>query len=102
MHKYQQVLVVQNQLTKQENQLSQSFQNFTVYPNPTNNYIYISTKNNTEIIESLCLKNNMGQTVLLKTEETNSINLSNFSSGIYYLSIKTKSHVETFKIVKTN
>ena len=71
------------------NELS-SDSKFTIYPNPTDNFVYISTDEN-EIIKFVKVYNSNGQQVFegLRAEDNleKSINVSSWSSGSYILEI---------------
>ena len=70
----------------------------SIYPNPTNNKISVSIENNingalkTEIFDIL------GNRLLVSTENT--INLENFSNGIYLIKVIHNNEVSEFKVLK--
>jgi len=73
---------------------------FKVYPNPTNNYVFVEGKD----IESVSIYNSFGQLVKneITTDEIIKINTKDINSGLYFLQIKTKSGmIGTEKIVIT-
>jgi uncharacterized repeat protein (TIGR01451 family) len=75
---------------------------FVVYPNPTNGIVAISSKNNSNLIDTIIVNNVLGKTIL--TREINSfsseIDLSNVSKGIYFIKIKSGEQERVMKIVK--
>ncbi len=77
-------------------QLSESFK---FYPNPTNNVLNVSAKNN---IEQLQLVNMLGQTVKTVTPNstTYQLNIADLSSGIYFIKARVNNTEGTFRIVK--
>lgn len=91
-----QIEVVQyNSVNDVDNYFMQS-----IYPNPTNNNITIDTDNykNTTIK----ITNNLGKIIVIK-EMNNSkeiIDLSNYSKGVYYLTLKNGDNISNFKVLK--
>lgn len=73
-------------------------QSFNVYPNPTNDKIYIDTKE--DDITSLELFDAEGRMIPLKNNITTEINISSIASGIYFLKIKSNIGEEIHKIIK--
>ncbi|VXB44317.1 putative Por secretion system C-terminal sorting domain-containing protein [Flavobacterium sp. 9AF] len=72
------------------------FTDFSVYPNPTNGIIFINTK---EQIEKMILYTLDGR--ILLESNNNFLNLSQYPSGMYILSLKTKNGLEgSQKIIK--
>ena len=71
---------------------------FSIYPNPTTNFIYIVSA---EKEYEYSLLNTMGQNILSgSNKEDNRLSLDNLQTGIYYLQVYSKGIVKTFKIVK--
>jgi subtilisin family serine protease len=77
----------------------QNFIEFTtVYPNPTNNKVFIQSKANNLTIQ---LYNVIGKKVLEKRNTTQkSIDVSSLNTGIYILKIMNDSHQKTIKLIK--
>lgn len=73
--------------------------NLSIYPNPTNSILNIIDEQNRLQNSTIEIKNPLGQ-VVFTTHFTTQINLSNFSTGIYFLTIKEKSNYKTVKIIK--
>jgi hypothetical protein len=59
---------------------------FSVYPNPATNVLYITSDNNIPINE-ITIYNQLGQTVLHQNEANNSIDVSALQPGIYILEL---------------
>lgn len=72
---------------------------FTVYPNPTNGIINVSSTENTTI-DKIEIIDVLGKTVLVKTGNTSQIDISEFSKGIYILKIHSGETVLQKKIMK--
>jgi fibronectin type 3 domain-containing protein len=75
-----------------------------IYPNPSNNKLYIDIKDNKYKVESISLINPLGKIIpIQKGTETFApnitIDLSEYSSGIYILSILTDTFVFNQKVV---
>lgn len=60
-----------------------SFSNFTVYPNPTNDILNVNSKTN---ISNIYVFNNLGMLVLQNSGE-NKINISSLNQGLYFVKI---------------
>ncbi len=67
----------------------ETYKDLAFYPNPTNGMLYLSET------YDWTLSNTYGQIIV--TGQSNSVNLYNYSKGIYFLKIKNKS---TIKIIK--
>ena len=80
------------------NELSNKNQ-IAVYPNPTNSIINIVDEFNQFQNATIQIKNYLGQ-VVYTNSFTNQIDLSNFSSGMYFLTIHDKNNIKTVKITK--
>jgi V8-like Glu-specific endopeptidase len=92
--------IIQNDLTsvplleKENNQ-------FVIYPNPVANLFQIQNLNQHDITE-LILFNNLGKTVFTtnQIQPETQLDISNLSSGVYFLRITTDTSFETHKIIK--
>jgi hypothetical protein len=66
--------------------------NFSIYPNPTTNFVTITSKNEIKIIQ---LFNQLGQKINIEIKKTDKntfrINLRNLPNGIYFLNINESS-----------
>lgn len=73
--------------------------NLTIYPNPTTGIINFINNGETAIKE-IIITNSLGQ-VIDETNENNTLNISNFSSGIYLIRIQDiNGNRANYKIVK--
>ena len=70
---------------------------FNVYPNPVNDRLFIET---TEDIKEVIIYNIVGVPVYQGSNITNSIEVSNFSEGIYFVRITTDKGEATKKFIK--
>ena len=83
---------------------TQSFfaNNFSIYPNPANNVLNLSVKNGLSINEITMVDIN-GRTVKTINNSFDSemeINVSDLTSGVYMLNVKTEDGVATSKFIK--
>ena len=72
-----------------------SAESISIYPNPSNGVYLI---NGEEILE-LSVYNNSG-TLILTQKSTNKLDLTNYSSGLYILKVKTSNGVISKKLIK--
>jgi len=72
--------------------------NIHIFPNPTNGLIHIESNNQFEFFE-ITLYNALGKTIKINLSNE-SIDLSDISSGIYFLSIRTSKGMINKKIMK--
>ena len=71
---------------------------FGIYPNPTTAQVYIKNTSNIRKIEVI---NDLGQTLLVKNQDFESINFTDFANGIYFLKINTlENKLAVQKIIK--
>lgn len=73
-----------------------------VYPNPADNYINIEINRSEENIVFIITETNGKEIITCKKKDViTSFDITNFSSGIYFLNIKINNAIiETFKIIK--
>lgn len=72
--------------------------NFSVYPNPANDFINITSTNNESF--SMDIFNSLGEKIYSKeTTAYYQVSTANWLSGIYYINIKSDSHFFTQKII---
>ncbi|MCI9845285.1 T9SS type A sorting domain-containing protein [Flavobacterium pectinovorum] len=73
--------------------------NFKFYPNPVKNKLALSNTANIDEVELLAVS---GKSVLVKkiNDIHSEIDLSNISTGIYFLKVKSEEKTKTIKIVK--
>jgi uncharacterized protein (TIGR02145 family) len=78
---------------------SQSKSSFTIYPNPTDNYVNITTQ---DLPSEYIIYENSGKKLnrgIINSENT-SINVSELQSGIYFITISTETKSKTQKFIK--
>ena len=75
---------------------------FTLYPNPTKNILNIALKNNTNIIDNIWELDVLGKTIIFKKANNAkaTINLSEFSKGVYFVKIVVNGTEKVIKILK--
>lgn len=78
-----------------------------VFPNPSNDMIYIENNDELSVIESVYIVDVFGKTILelQENEITNSmqkLNIETIPSGIYFIRIKTKNNLVVKKFIKNN
>lgn len=74
-----------------------SVQNLKIYPNPTDNFFYISTNEKVQVE----IFNAAGQTVLQTQSQNNDkINVSGLSKGIYFIKINCKGKTSLHRLLK--
>lgn len=71
---------------------------YTVYPNPVKEVLYFNSKNT--VTERISIMNTQGQRVLNKTENSNQVNVSSLTKGVYFLNLKSKEGNSVYKFVK--
>lgn len=74
-----------------------------IYPNPTNNNVTIKLNNSFDLNNTrIILVNSIGEVLVnqLATDYTNSINLSNFAQGVYFVRITSNESNYTQLLVK--
>jgi hypothetical protein len=72
--------------------------NVKIYPNPFKDVIKISGVKNAEVLKVTDVSGRIVKTMIKPSSE---INLSNLKSGVYFLTIQSKSEkVQTFKVIK--
>jgi len=71
---------------------------FLLYPNPTNDVVYIQSE---KVINSISIYNNIGELVITKNFNQNKVSLpvKDLPSGLYFITIKTESCDFTEKIM---
>jgi uncharacterized repeat protein (TIGR01451 family) len=71
---------------------------FTIYPNPTTTFLYISL-NDTNNVKEVTVYNTLGQK-LLTTINTNTIDVSTLSQGTYFITVETDNGKATQQFIK--
>lgn len=69
------------------------------YPNPVETVLYISNSEKAPV-ENLILMNSTGEIIKNIKGNIQSIDMSGFQTGIYFLQVKTKQGIENHKIIK--
>ena len=75
-----------------------SADNFNLFPIPTSDFLNIENKKNLKV-ESIILTNINGQIIKQYETNVNRLNLSDLTSGIYFLKIKSEKGVSINKII---
>ncbi|WOD43591.1 T9SS type A sorting domain-containing protein [Hwangdonia lutea] len=88
--------IVNNTLNVSENKLVDSFK---IYPNPTNDKIYTSTKLGINI-ENIKIYSVAGKLLFEKNKESKEIDLKSFPKGMYFINIISDRGSVTKKIIK--
>jgi hypothetical protein len=70
---------------------------FTLFPNPTKDQLTIKGISK---INSIEIYNNTGQPILKQTNNSNQIDVSGFTPGIYFIRVRTESEMEVKKFIK--
>lgn len=73
--------------------------NFLIYPNPTNEFLFISNSSNLTI-EKITLTDITGKLILEEKFSLSKIDMKNFQNGIYILSLKSENKFFNYKIIK--
>lgn len=73
--------------------------NLSLYPNPTKDILTIQNQNDL-VIESVSLYDTLGRKVMDGINATESIDVSNLTTGIYFIHIATDSGIVTKKVIK--
>lgn len=71
-------------------------ESFDVYPNPASEVLNIRMKNNLSL-ENVTVYNNLGQ--IVKTAQQNTIDVSTFSPGVYFVEITTNQGKAVKKVI---
>jgi len=85
------VLLSETVASVQNNNLT----DFSVYPNPANNIVNIQSN---DTVKNISIFNILGKMVY-NQNDINSVNLSNFNSGIYLIKVETEKGIGTRKLV---
>ena len=70
---------------------------FNIYPNPVDDRLIISTN---EIIKKINIYNVVGILIYSTEEDINTIDMSDFNSGVYFINIKTENEYVTKQFIK--
>ncbi|GEM_PF-2377646 len=79
-----------------------SVSDFSIYPIPSSNYLNIRLRNEIEIVNEILILEQSGKIVKkIKTPNTYKIDISNLTSGIYFIKINTQQHHRVQKFIKS-
>lgn len=70
-----------------------------LYPNPTSNLIFIDFPNKNSI-DTICILNQLGQTIIEVNEYATGINVEKLQAGIYFVQISSEQGVYSTKFIK--
>ncbi|WP_163397327.1 T9SS type A sorting domain-containing protein [Flavobacterium fluviatile] len=70
---------------------------FTMFPNPVHETLFVSTE---EPLEKVEIFNILGKLVLIQKNESNQMNVSSLSGGVYFAKLTSKNGVSTRKFIK--
>lgn len=73
----------------------------SIYPNPTTDIIKINGLHNVQGLTSITINSTAGELVFEMNEMQNSINVSQYPAGVYFLKIHHKAGIETIQFVKS-
>ena len=82
---------------------SEEFSGFNVYPNPANEKINIVFNSQLENVKSVVIRDNLGR-VVYENDHLNSLNeqtidVSKFSKGLYFISVESNKKTFTKKVI---
>jgi hypothetical protein len=72
---------------------------FSIYPNPSQNVVNIESKNNLNI-ESVKIFDLFGKLIIEKTQNTNQVSVENLSNGIYIVEVASEGIIFKKKLIK--
>ncbi|WP_339837503.1 T9SS type A sorting domain-containing protein [uncultured Flavobacterium sp.] len=81
------------------NDLFNSSNEISLYPNPTNHLLNIDVPDNFEV-KSINIINQIGQTIINQNENYKSIDVSTLSNGIYFIKINSENGTITKQFIK--
>lgn len=75
---------------------------FTMYPNPTNGLLTISSKSNSRLINNVVVIDVLGKTVQTNSFNTSKVvlDLSNLNRGVYFVKVQSEGLEKIIKVVK--
>jgi uncharacterized delta-60 repeat protein len=73
--------------------------NFTVYPNPASEKLFIKNDFN-HPIDKLMIQGLDGKTILTNKSDSTQINIDQLTQGVYFLNIFSEGTIEVFKFIK--
>ncbi|MBM6498300.1 T9SS type A sorting domain-containing protein [Flavobacterium macrobrachii] len=72
---------------------------FSIYPNPSQNVVNIESKNNL-IIESVKIVDLSGKLIIEKNQNTNQVDIENLSNGMYIVEVASEGRIYKKKLIK--
>lgn len=72
-------------------------QSIHIYPNPSSKLLQIKISNDSYLLLKCTVIDSQGRVIFIKSEELDSIDISDLSNGIYFLKIETKDNLSTVK-----
>jgi hypothetical protein len=72
---------------------------FSIYPNPSQNVVNIESKNNL-IIESIKIVDLSGKLIIEKNQNTNQVDIENLSNGMYIVEVASEGTIYKKKLIK--
>ena len=79
---------------------------FIFYPNPVNDKVTVSLKNNLDTLKEVAVYDVLGKQILVKTFNTNAISevidLSSIRSGMYFIEVTTANNLKIAKKLIVN
>lgn len=77
-------------------------ESFAVYPNPTNDFLNISSKNSSKLINNIVVSDILGKTVQTNSFNTSKavLDLSNLNRGVYFVKVESEGVDKIMKVVK--
>jgi hypothetical protein len=72
---------------------------FSIYPNPSQNVVNIESKNNL-IIESVKIVDLSGKLIIEKNQNTNQVDIENLSNGMYIVEVASEGTIYKKKLIK--
>jgi len=79
-------------------QTSEKFVQFSIYPNPTSDFVLINNEQNVEV-KKLVLTDLQGRVVVMQEENLENMNVSNLSKGVYFLEIIGRDFSDVKKVI---
>ncbi len=92
------ILQIQSTTVTSVNQITNGNQQLQIFPNPTSDFITLNFPNKANNSQ-LEIFNTFGETIL-KTQNKNTIDVSDFANGIYFISVKTGNNWYSQKFIK--
>ncbi|MBC7556454.1 MAG: T9SS type A sorting domain-containing protein [Chryseobacterium sp.] len=82
------------------NDLAKSETDLQIFPNPISDYIYIKNNKKNSENYTVNISDATGKLVFSKVINSNKIDIKSLRSGLYYLTLKTETALQHFKVIK--